>query len=166
MFGGDAPPTSSNVTLLNSLHFENTIKVGSLNVCGIKQRSNFPEFICLVNKYDILFVSETKLDQNDVILIKGYKFVNVYRKQKSLRKSGGLGVFVKEHIYHYIEIYETNNDYIFWLKLSNKYTYLAEDIIFGGVYIPPIHSRFYNEDEYELFVNEITTMCGNYLVFL
>lgn len=58
--------------------------------------------------------------------------------------SGGLGIFVKDNIYPYIGLYETNIDNIFWLKLSKKYTNLAKDIIFGGVYIPPIHSRFYN----------------------
>jgi hypothetical protein len=37
------------------------LKIGTLNVCGIKSRSNFPEFINLVSNYDIFVVQNVKL---------------------------------------------------------------------------------------------------------
>lgn len=63
---------------------------GSLNVFGLKRCSKFQEFTPLVHRYDIFLVSETRLDKNDIIFIDGYEFINIPRKQKSFRKSGGL----------------------------------------------------------------------------
>ena len=37
------------------------LKCGSLNVCGLKRRIQYSEFIGLVQQYDIFCVSETKL---------------------------------------------------------------------------------------------------------
>ncbi len=139
-----------------------TLKLGSLNVCGLKRRSNFPEFISLIHDYDIFLVSESKLDQYDVIKIDGYTYINIPRKQKTLRKSGGIGAFVKNCIFPYIEVIETQCDYLMWLKLSCKFTNLDEDLIFGTVYVPPMTSRFYNNDQYEMFEHEISNICNKY----
>lgn len=138
------------------------LKVGSLNVCGLKRRSNYSEFIKMVNRYDIFLVNETKLDIYDQICLNGYTFVNVPRKQKVERKSGGLGAFIKNEFFRYIEVIHTQCDYLFWLKLSSKCTGLTHDIILGTVYVPPIQSRFYKNDEFEIFENEITDMCNKY----
>ena len=48
-----------------------------------------------------------------------------------IRKSGGIGVFVKQSLQHAFEIVETDCDYIFWLKLSKQYSKLDQDIMFG-----------------------------------
>ena len=39
---------------------------------------------------------------------------------------------------------------------------MDQDIVFGIVYVPPAQSRFLNEDEFEMFETEITSMCSNY----
>ena len=41
-------------------------------------------------------------------------------------------------------------------------TQLEQDIVFGIVYVPPAQSRFFNEDEFERFETEITSMCSSY----
>ena len=43
----------------------NDIKLLSINVCGLKGRLNSPEFITLINSFDITGVQETKLDDAD-----------------------------------------------------------------------------------------------------
>jgi hypothetical protein len=52
------------------------LNIGSLNVCGLKRRSNFPDFIKLIENFDIFLVSETKLVKTDTIFVNGYTFVN------------------------------------------------------------------------------------------
>lgn len=42
-------------------HFSQ-LNLGLLNVCGLKRRSLFPEFIELINKFDLFLVTETKID--------------------------------------------------------------------------------------------------------
>jgi hypothetical protein len=80
------------------------LRKGCLNVCGLKRRSNYIEFIELVNNYDLFIVTETKLDVYDQIYLSGYSYVNIPRKQKVVRKSGGLGAFIKNEIFPFIEL--------------------------------------------------------------
>ena len=66
---------------------------GSIKVCGLKRRLDYPEFIEAISNYDIMCFTETKLDHTDVISVPGYCFLSQHRKQKFIRKSGGIGVF-------------------------------------------------------------------------
>jgi hypothetical protein len=67
-------------------------------------------------------------------------------KTKTLRKSGGLGAFIKSSIIPFIAIIEIQSDNIVWLKLSNKFCGLDNDIIIGTIHIPPMQSRYYSND--------------------
>ena len=40
--------------------------IANLNVCGLRRRSNFPEFLEIVQRFDLLCFSETKIDGTDV----------------------------------------------------------------------------------------------------
>ena len=57
---------ASSDSLVNQLSF------GSVNVCGLKRRLDYPEFVDTVCKYDCLCITETKLDDTDVISVPGY----------------------------------------------------------------------------------------------
>jgi len=140
----------------------NSIKCASLNVCGLKRRVEFPDFYELVNKYDLFFVVETKLDANDVISLPNFKFINKPRKQPFIRKSGGLGIFIRDLLLPHCEILDCDSDFILWLKLSKLYCNTDQDVIFGVTYIPPLQSRFYTLDEFEAYENEIITKCSQY----
>lgn len=72
----------------------------------------------------------------------GYTFIFQCRKQKFIRKSGGLGVFVRNDLSEYITQQDSESDYIMWLKV-NKYVFKTnEDLYLGLIYIPPSDSRF------------------------
>ena len=71
------------------------LKCGSLNVCGLKRKLQYPEFRELVCNYDLFCVMETKLDKHDIVTVPGYTFLSQPRRQKFLRRSGGLGFFCK-----------------------------------------------------------------------
>ena len=144
----------------NSTSFYNidNLKCASLNVCGLKRRLNYPEFYTLINKFDIFCVNETKLDNSDIISVQGYTFMSQPRKQRYLRKSGGIGAFVKNDLFQHISVIETESDYILWFKLSKTLTHTDEDIFFGAVYLPPTESRFNTQDELDLFEVEILNM--------
>ena len=94
---------SSNSTSVSDTLFNlSSLKCASLNVCGLKRRLYYPEFCELVNCYDLFCVCETKLDKYDIIDLPGYTFISQSRKQKFIRKSGGLGVFVRNELSSYI----------------------------------------------------------------
>ena len=90
--------------------------IGTLNVCGLKRRSVYPELCDLVSKCDLFFVTETKLDHTDVISVDGYCFKNKPRQARYIHNSGSISVVINENLRHPVEIIETESDYIFWLK--------------------------------------------------
>ena len=116
----------------------------------------------LVSGFDLFLVAETKLDTTDLIDISGYEFISKPRQQPSLRRSGGLGLFVKAELSKYIETIQSESDYVLWVKLDKSYMQSDKHIVFGIVYVPPTQSRFLNEDEFEIFQNEITDMSCNF----
>ena len=80
----DNPKSSTSVTYPNHVipKCHENISIGTLNVCGLKTRSNYPEFIDLINKFDIFCVTETKLDIYDNISIPNYNLLSKVRKQE------------------------------------------------------------------------------------
>ena len=60
------------------------LKFLSINVCGLKSKLKIPEFISLINSYDIIGVQETKLDNADCVTVPGYTVV-CQNRQKTLK---------------------------------------------------------------------------------
>ena len=74
------------------------LKCACLNVSGLKQKLLIPEFTVNINSYDLFCVTETHLDNTDIVDIEGYTYFSKNREQRYLRKSGGIGVYVKKCI--------------------------------------------------------------------
>ena len=129
-------------------------------MCGLKRRLLYPDFQDFVTKYDLLFISETKLDIHDYISIPNYTFISKARKLKVIRKSGGLGVFVKFEILPFVEELTTGSEYVLWIKIAKSYANDDKDILLGCTYIPPISSRFYNNNEF--FQREVSLMASRF----
>ena len=125
------------------------------------RRTEHPEFSAVLLKYDLFCVAETKLDQTDVISAPGYTVFSQHRKQKFIRKSGGIGLFFcKQSLTCKIKRIETETDYILRTRLDKSLFNINEDLILGILYIPPSQSRFLNDDEFLDLETEITSMCG------
>ena len=71
-------------------------------MCSKLKTPNFKDF---VNEYDIIFLTETKLDDSDECNISGYTF---FRKNRGVckKKSGGMGVFIRNCYMKNIKIVE------------------------------------------------------------
>ena len=116
----------------------------------------------MLKNFDLFFVLETKLDQYDVISVDGFSFKHKPRQQKYIRRSGGTGVFVRDGLDKFVQIIESDSEYVFLIPLSKTFTKLDNDIVFGSVYIPPSQSHFLNEDELDLFQRAIMSICSKY----
>ena len=117
-----------------------------MNVCGLRKKLNYPEFLNFVCNYDILCFTETKTDNTDVIDIPGYIVLMKNRFDVAKVKSGGLILAVKENLIEYIDIITSDCKFVFWFKLSKKVVNLNSDILFGIVYIPPENTRYSSAD--------------------
>ena len=155
-------PTTITVSAKNQSSGTNSMqfKIGTLNVCGFKRRSLYPDFNDLIAKYDIFCTVETKLDIHDIISCQGYNFISNPRKQTVLRKSGGIGIYIKNEIFEYVSSIETLSDYSIWIRISKVFTKLDQDIIIGVCYVPPQSSKYYNEDDFALLEQEIMSFCS------
>ena len=111
----------------------------------------------MINKFDLICFTESKIDATDVISFSGYNSISQPRKQKCRRKSGGISVYFKDYLSKHIRKLETESDYILWFELDKDFTHLEEKLIFGVVYVPPENSNFHNEDELALLESEITS---------
>ena len=71
---GKAPNILYGVTSQTSDGYSHSsqLNLGLLNVCGLKRRSLFPEFIELIHKFDLFLVTETKIDITDIIQVDGF----------------------------------------------------------------------------------------------
>ena len=109
-------------------------------MCGLKSKLISPEFHEVINSYDIIFCTETKLDDLDILnLPLGYNY-HLKNRKKYKRKSGGLAIIYKEILQPILKFHKTNSEYVQWVSTI--------DIIFWCVYIPPENSKYSSEDAF------------------
>ena len=120
-------------------------------MCGIRSKLNCPEFINLINSYDIVGVQETKTDELDTVDIPGYKVFLNNRSCISRNRSGGIGLIVKEWLLPFMKVHDIKaTDLAIFFTLS-KVLYrdgMYEDLMGAVVYIPPYGSRYAPEDPF------------------
>ena len=57
----------------------------------------------------------------------------------------------------YFGFIDSSREYVLWLKTDNKRLDTNSHILFGGVYISPDDSKYFNIDLHDEFVSEVTT---------
>lgn len=131
-----------------------------MNVCGLRNKLLLPDFHETVSKCDLFACTETHLDEFDVISLDKYVFFSKYRRQRTLRKSGGIGFFVKSAISKYCNIIESDCEYVQWCQISKTLFKGDEDLVFGIVYIPPDNTKFFKQSIVDKFYTEWRDMCS------
>ena len=137
------------------------LKIGTINVCGLKSKMNYPEFTKFIEQYDIVCILETKLDKYDKIEMPNYTFLSKPRTDEYKRKSGGIGFFINNSLSANVVTLDSDCEYVFWLKTLDKFVNQNE-IVLGALYIPPETSKFYNNDEIFLLENDINAKCTQF----
>ena len=77
-----------------------------------------------------------------------------------LRRSGGIAFCFKEHLAKFVKHLDSNSDYIMWIQIDKCLMKADENIILGLTYIPPIQSKYYNDEEILNLGREITSVCS------
>ena len=137
------------------------LKILSINVCGLKKKLNTPEFVNLINSYDIVGVQETRLDDADNITIPGYTIVCQNRQKLSRCRSGGTAVIIRDTILPHVKFGKSDSKLIQFFTLQKTLTILQENIYFGLIYIPPAGSKYASTDPYLEIQTEIEKYCSS-----
>ena len=90
------------------------LKLVSINVCGLKSKQACPEFINMLNNYDIIGLQETKMDDLDSFLLDGFTIHFKNRKTVTKRKSGGIAIAIRDKYSKYITIIESESKLVYW----------------------------------------------------
>lgn len=134
----------------------------SLNCCGLVRRSQYPEFVDLINEYDFICLNETKTSDFDNIFIPGYTFKFKHRKTNTKVKSGGIAFGYKNELDKFVSHIDTNSKHILWFKISEEYLNLDSDLLVGNVYIPPENSVYKVEDVFNEIEQEYLQFCSRF----
>ncbi|CAG2208650.1 unnamed protein product [Mytilus edulis] len=111
----------------------------------------YPEFITLLNNYDVVCFDETKLDDLDTVELDNFIFHFKNRKKYSNRKSGGIAFGYKRYLENCITPIQTDCPFwsrpvVQWFSIDEKIFDLKSSVIFGVIYIPPENSIYTSEN--------------------
>ena len=125
-------------------------------------KSYYPEFIELIRNYDITGIQESKTDNFDFINIPGYDVYFNNREHLSGRKSGGIALQVKKKIHDFVKVERSQfSNLVLWFSISPELTLTESDVYCGVVCIPPIGSKYANEDPFTELYGGILIYCTN-----
>ena len=82
---------------INSNDSDRRLRIFSLNVCGLRSKTLFPEFHELISNYDIIGFQETKTDQMDDLTLPGFILKFKHRANLPRRRSGGIALAYKKN---------------------------------------------------------------------
>ena len=99
-----------------------------------------------------------KLAKDDIISLPNYMYFRKHRAHFK-RRSGGLGIFVKDTFLPYIDIIETESEYLMLMKLSSSFSTTDRDMCIVFVYLPPEGSVYSDIDSF----SEIETVLLPYM---
>ena len=80
---------------------------------------------------------------------------------KTGRASGGLLLYVRNNISKYVKILK-KTPYCIWVEVDKVlFTNLEQNLIVCGQYIPPINSKYYNQNSLDSLNSDIDNFCDN-----
>ena len=142
--------TQPGLSLSNS-----KLNIAHLNVCGLPDKSIFPDFREFLEPFQLIFLTETHTDQFDTIVIPGFQVLTKHRS-KMIKKSGGIALAVNNNFgIDRIEHIENYNDYSYWFKLRKEHTQSDKDLLVAVCYFPCEGSPYRNNECFEILQNDI-----------
>ena len=142
------------------------LRILSLNVCGLVSKLKCPDFLSLINGYDLIGLQETKTDDVDsYIEIPGFEIFFHNRDCISRYRSGGMALIVRKSLVPFIKLDKhSQSKLILFFTISNSVYGTGnsnEDLRCGIVYIPPHGSKYASTDPYLEIQEELFRFCGD-----
>ncbi len=113
-------------------------------MCGwskdFNENSQFRSGVLKRSNLDILCVTETFLRDDEIINVNGYRWVGINRKVINANAkwgSGGVGILVRDHIWHEYNISKLprTRDGVLWLQFTSKDS--GDTFCICVCYLPP-----------------------------
>ena len=111
----------------------------------------------MINKYDIILLSETWISDKHILNleINDFESFHIYgQKTRGVKKgcqSGGISIYYKKELKEHISVIEKNDFGIVWLKISSNIFHFNEDVFICFSYIPPVTSKVLRDRDFDFF---------------
>ena len=128
------------------------LNIINLNVCCLKPKLKLLDFEEFIQKYKLIFLTKTKLDELDDVTVPNYKIFTNNRKIKR-RASGGVAVLVHNSLSDYITVLDTDIKSTIWIRLDKSICQIP--IVFGLIYNPPENSPYADISIFDQIENTI-----------
>ena len=115
----------------------------------------FADFFSYIDNYDIICLTETKLDEFDPLIIPNFTAYKNNR-QNNKRASGGVAILVKNYISEFVDCLDYNFNETIWIKISGRI--LQRPLILCTVYNPPQGSPYENMEVFDFIENTISDL--------
>ena len=101
-----------------------------------------PDFIEIINKYDIVFSNECWTSKKDVFDMNDFTCFSKHRKKSknAKRNSGGLFLLIRNHLIEYLEELEWNFEDGFIFKSRNALAQSEKYLYLLFLYMRPVNS--------------------------
>ena len=128
----------------------NILTIGSFNIHGLGNKLENQTVYEWIDKHDIIFLCETKTDVK--FTVPGYHVI--YGTTNNPNR-GGVAFLIKRHLKEFLTNIDISEPDQIWLSLS-----VFPGVQFGGCYVPPHDSLYYNDEEladfrHEAFLEEL-----------
>ena len=130
-------------------------------MCGLRSKLKLLDFEEFIQKYKLIFPTETKLDELDDIDVPNYKIFTNNRTIKK-RASGGVAILVHNSLSDYITVLDTDIKSTIWIRLNKNICQIP--IVFGLIYNPPENSPYADisiYDQIENYIVDIISLNSN-----
>ena len=129
------------------------VNMMSINVNGLKGKLKSPDFERYILHFEFIFLSETKLNNIEILHIDGFSLFSKNR-QKCKHTSGGVALLVKTEMKNSVTLLDTVCENVVLCRIDASI--LGKPVILGSVYIPPKNSRYSKIDIFDDIEQEIT----------
>ena len=146
------PLNTQGMTLTQHLY---KISVLSLNVCGLRSKLLFSEFIILIRDYDIVCMCETRCDDVDMedvkVTMEDIGFGIIYKNRHSLSrfKSGGMLIAISNRVTFKWKQIRSDHETLLSVCINGRSINLEKDFMITCTYIPPSHSRYGKPEHFD-----------------
>lgn len=133
---------------------------------GLLEKLSDPDFLEIIDGYDVILLSETWRHQKSVGNIK----LNGYNEPEELlrkiqpkrgRKEGGIVIYIRENLTDFVKVVKKVNTDIVWLCIKGECLQINDDVFLAKTYIPPDKSTHHAKLE-ECIFNTLERDCANY----
>lgn len=125
------------------------LAIASWNINGLHDKVQDDAFIRKFDNHDIVFLSETHLNDNEGINVPGFRChqFNLYKQKSNGKIDGGIAMLCRLHLSQGITVVDKSNPDYVWFRLEKSFFGLENNLYICAAYLPHENSCYITQSE-------------------